>query len=211
MRSLQNFLPEFDNVLQLEPAVTHAPIHLNGSHDPDQDDQAARALEEKLAQAYEAGKVDGLSAAQIEHEAQLDHLRVENQQNLDVARKDWEEVEAGRIASSITTALAQLESKMDALLLTLLKPCVRKLVPLMALEEIEGLLATPLSEKVSYDLHLSGPSGLVDSICQNLNSHKIAVITEITDSLEVQIHCEEFSLTTRIGEWLNRIDDEIAK
>ena len=211
MRSLQNFLPEFDNVFRLEPAATNAPIHLNGGRDPEQDDQEARALEEKIAHAYEVGKVDGLSAAQIEHDAQLDQLRVENQQNLDVARKDWEEVEAGRIASSITTALAELESKMDTLLLTLLKPCVKKLVPLMALQDIEGLLATPLSEKVNYDLHLSGPSGLVDSICQNLNSHKIAVITEITDSLDIQIQCEEFSLTTRIGEWLNRIDGEIVK
>lgn len=211
MRYLQDLLPNLDH--RFESGMWNGAASLDQNHRQFENasEQAKNVRESEIAVAFERGRQDGILMLQAQHQAQIEETQIAAQLKFEELVKNSEIAKAREFSALLVTTLYELEQKMDALLNTLVAPFIKRLVPASAIKELEMLVRGALTENVTYKLDVSGPQILIEGIKASLSSLKIEVVTEATDSFEVQVRCDEFLLTTRMEEWLKKIDGKIDR
>lgn len=211
MRYLHDLLPKLDHSFEFGMSERAGSANLNHHQFGNSLERAEILRESEIATAFERGRQNVTLELQALHEAQLEELRTAEQLKLEELVRSLEMTKANEFTCLLETTLRELEQKMDSLLVTVVNPFIKKLVPASAMKELEIMVKSALSENVSYKLDVRGPQNLIESIKESLSSLKIEVVTEVTDSFEVQVRCDEFLLTTRMEEWLNKIDGKIDR
>lgn len=211
MRYLHDLLPNLDHRFAFGMAENTTPMSHNHLQIANVREQSQVLQESEIAAAFERGRQDAAAKLQAQHEAQLEALRIAQQLKFDEMMTDLEITKAKEFSSLLEITLRELEQKMDGLLFALVNPFIQKMVPAVAIKELEVLAKGALSENITYKLDVSGPQVLLEGIKERLSSLKIEVVTEATDTFEVQVRCDEFLLTTRMEEWLKKINGKIER
>jgi hypothetical protein len=165
------------------------------------------AASKNIAASYDRGRAEGLKAASVEYSVEIDQLRSEFEVRLIQAKENWDRDQGLRFAESIELAIAETKAELNQLLYKAVVPFVRKSISTRALAEIEELLVTLLGDNEVFELRISGPELLVEILKNQLLSRNIKVTSTDRDTPEVQINSDNFLITTRIVDWLKKIEE----
>ena len=162
-------------------------------------------LETRISTAHALGMVKGSEAARAEISLELEELRSSHRTEMETARRIWIEEAGEQSIRLIGKALADMESGICKSLHQILAPFIEKTIPLAAMVELEKILESALKDDFTGPLYLSGPEDLVAELRTRLKPKNIEVITENPHGTELKARSGNFSVTTRIGNWIENI------
>ena len=209
MRYLEDVLPHVDQSLSRALPDNNPVLGLNRLNSEKIADQPKKSLEMEIADAVERGRQESKSELENHFETQLSEFKNLEREKHEVAIRELEATTVTQFSDRLAAALVELEQNLDAQLSNLVAPFIKKLLPQLAADELLSLVKGVLSENINYRLHVSGPQSQLSVITEKLNSPKIEILTEIRDGFDMCIRNDEFLLTTRIQEWVNRIDGRL--
>lgn len=163
-------------------------------------------LAARIATAHSLGMVKGGENARAEIAQELNELRASHRNELETARKIWVEEASDQSIRLIGKALADLEAGISQSLQQVLAPFIGKLIPLAAMAELEEILESALKDDFKGSLFLSGPEDLVAELKTRLKQREIDVIVEPLSGTELKARGGNFSITTRIKDWIDGIN-----
>ncbi|MGB9143600.1 MAG: hypothetical protein WCB71_15545 [Aestuariivirga sp.] len=170
---------------------------------------AANVSEEELAAristAHALGMVKGSETARAEIALELEELRASHRIEMESARRIWVEEAGEQSIRLIGKALVDMESGISKSLHQVLAPFIEKTIPLTAMIELEEILQSALKDDFTGPLYLSGPEDLVAELRVRLKPKNIEVIMENMPGMELKARGGNFSVTTRIRNWIENI------
>jgi hypothetical protein len=170
---------------------------------------AANVSEEELAAristAHALGMVKGSETARAEIALELEELRASHRIEMESARRIWVEEAGEQSIRLIGKALVDMESGISKSLHQILAPFIEKTIPLTAMIELEKILQSALKDDFAGPLYLSGPEDLVAELRVRLKPNNIEVIMENMPGMELKARGGNFSVTTRIRNWIENI------
>ena len=202
MNNLRTLLPElsifplFSSVGGVKEGKPKGYVAANVS----EDELAAR-----ISTAHALGMVKGSETARAEISLELEELRASHRIEMETARRTWIEEAGEQSIRLIGKALADMESGISKSLYQILAPFVEKTIPLAAMIELEKILESALKDDFTGPLYLSGPEDLVAELRIRLKPKNIEVILENMPSMELKARGANFSVTTRIRNWIDSI------
>jgi hypothetical protein len=153
------------------------------------------AHKNSIAEAYARGFTEGQTASKSESSSEIEQLS---------ARHELDQ--GSKLAEHIDLAFGAVKAELNELLYKAVMPFVRRSISSNALVEIEELLASALGDDEKPELSVSGPKQLVAHLKDRLAARNFKINISAKDSFEVQANFDAGAMTTRIGEWLNKIE-----
>ena len=145
MISLQTLLPELKNF------PSHHSVLDSASED--YEDYGDASIVKAEAVHVENIEIDPLREMALKIEV----LELNHRAELELARKNWIEVERVQLSEQITTCLSDMESRIGNSLQQIMLPFVEKIIPIAAMNEFQSILDLALKDDLKEPLYLSGP------------------------------------------------------
>lgn len=166
---------------------------------------------EITAQALDAARAEGQQAgyeqAQAEAEARLAEREAEFAAQLTAQREAWCCAESKVLADAIRSGLEALHDEVVASIAQTLQPFLTEQVRQKALGELALAIGALLSKEPEIGLEIIGPPDLVKSLELKLSDHAGAVSFSRAGFCEVEVKAGHALLSTRIGAWLDKINE----
>lgn len=204
-RSVAFYLTRFDEPRPIAP--------LEPSPEPVFEPEAAEEiiLEERgpeLTDELRAELVEeGRAAAMAEHEEALARERAGFVLRLENERRRWAREEGERLGEEFRHALDAFAARVGEDVERILEPFVTGEVRSRMLASLIERLRTLIADRDNPVVHLSGPTDLLDPLCEKLNGEGVATRIEDVGGVDVRARFDSTTIETRLEEWIGELRD----
>lgn len=154
-----------------------------------------------LDEAYRRGHAAGLAEA----DAKLAEERVRSAIRLGEERAKWSDQQSVAIVNGFAAACRDLEVNIASAVARVLHPFLAEAIrekAVAALVEQVGALTSGASTTV---FRVSGPSDLVEMVKAQLDTRRMAIEYQISDSLDIRAVVDQTAIETQIAAWTQRL------
>lgn len=162
-------------------------------------------LLKRIDDALDRGREEGKAIAQTLYETKLEQLNSDFELRIQLAKESFNEIQGVEVAAMVEAAIRKLQTDMDKLLHDAIVPFVENAITSSALVEAAELLKCALLEEEIFEVRVSGPSHMVKTFTEKMSGCGINVIVKAAETAELQIDIDDFSVTTRVNEWLELV------
>lgn len=175
-------LEEIEPVLETEPMIS----------------MSEEAFEQKLQEAREAAADEARAEAEATLSARFEEERAELTREFEAAREAWANEEGERISTSLTAAIAQLETELADCLAAVLRPLYAEAAQERMLAEMRSALKAILADPSHPPIRIEGP---IDLLTAFGNSHdgEVAIDYVESEQAELSIVTETTRIETRLA------------
>ena len=160
------------------------------------------AFEQQLQDAREQAAAEARAELDAELRTQFDDERGELTRGFDAAREEWANEQGQHISSSLTAAMAQLETELSTALARALQPLFAEACQSRMLAELGTALAAILSDPSHPPVKISGPIDLLTAF-GNAHPADIAIDYVVADQAELTIITDTSRIETRLSACLS--------
>jgi hypothetical protein len=204
-RSVAFYLTRFDEprpIAPLEPSPEPA-LEPEAAEEIVLEERGPELTDELRAELVEEGRV----AAMTEHEEALARERAGFVLRLENERRRWAHEEGERLGEEFHHALDEFASRVSEDVERILEPFVTGEVRSQMLASLMERLRTLIADRDNPVVHLSGPTDLLDAVCEKLNGEGVATRLEDVGGVDVRARLDSTTIETRLEEWIGELRD----
>jgi hypothetical protein len=163
-------------------------------------------MDARVAEAFERGRLEGLTAARGECEAALAVERAQWDVRATAERLDWQANEYAGFAEKIERAMAAIEDELAKSVSRILKPFLVE----ERIKQVTQALSENLSKILSNDapaaLRITGPEALLGVLRDRLAGHSVAVEYVPGDGVDVTVEAHQTIIQSQLQAWIDHLE-----
>jgi flagellar biosynthesis/type III secretory pathway protein FliH len=169
-----------------------------------------KEIEQRVEEAHARGLEAGMASAQEQIAAQLQEQKAAFEAELVTARAAWALEEGARLSELMTSAMAELETRIAEAAERVLRPFLNQAVREHAIAGLRDTLGALASRHPEVKLEVSGPRDLLDALQNALPEQVASVSFAVKDVCDVHVKAGASVIETRIADWLKQIEGAAA-
>ena len=172
----------------------------------------------QIEDAYARGYAEGQSATQSKLEAQIAELTASCEARISEVERTFSRDVSEMLGRESRQQLARIHALLEEQVLNVLVPVLRRTLSELSIREIAAGMRTLANDGSAVVIELSGPQEIVERVWQSYqelepgNASDAEPVVRFTpgDALEVECRVNGTLIQSRLGEWINKIDEAIG-
>jgi hypothetical protein len=207
-RSVADVLMRFDEPPRfappLAPLAPPEPVAPVVEEELVPDEPRTELTDELRAQLVE----DGRAAAKEEYDALIARERAAFSLRVETERRRWASEEGERLGDEFRSALDQFVTQVGEDVGRVLEPFVTREMRERMLDALVDRLRVVIADRDDPVVRLSGPTDLLDALCEKLSGEGVATRIEDVGGVDVRARLEATTIETRLEDWMRELRDE---
>jgi hypothetical protein len=170
-------------------------------------DANAAGMAAKLEEAYGRGLLTGRATAQAQFNTKLNEQRTTFVAELAAERLKWASEVGETLATQITVALADFETRVAETTARILKPFLEAELRRQAVAELRAGLNGLVTADPSVSLHITGPPDVLEMLAAQLAEKAITAEYVASEDCDVKIVAGPAALETCLRHWVDRLEE----
>lgn len=158
--------------------------------------------------AWEEGLEQGKAAAVAQYEVKLMEQRESWGSELRAARDRWEEAAGQELWAGLQEGLGAIRQELATVLVDALRPFLQLKLSEKAAQHLAQAVIEILSDAETEKVEVVGPEQLVEAFEQAAFGRAHVAATVDNSKCELSVRVGTSTLSTRIGEWLEKLEIE---
>ncbi len=175
------------------------------AQDPEEEDNSEALLEE----AREAGRAEGVEAAQMQAAAEMERLRQEFEETLAGERQKWLSEEAEVLKDRLTTALQLIEDNLAECAARVLRPFIVESLRRQMIGELVEHIGGMIASHETTAIKISGPGDLLAIMQEKLAGVPAALTYEESSDVDVRVMAGQTTIETRLKAWIDLVSSKL--
>lgn len=175
--------------------------------DPGMEELVEISEEDRLRAEYERGLGDGQERTRAHYETLLEQEREMHAKQLEEERVRFDMREAANVSAAIDGFMNVMEQRISFSLSRMLHPFLAEKITAQLVSAFADNLRQLAQDGDEKMIRLSGPENLVQQVLEQLPSLRDRIEVQRADQVELVALLDETTIETRLGQWLNQLND----